>query len=50
MVTKRGQERPLGGLFHGGGEPSSLMRVNFAAAQDAAFWRVCARVRSEIGA
>ncbi len=39
-----------GALFHGGGEPSSLMRVNFAAAQDAAFWRVCARVRSEIGA
>lgn len=37
-----------GALFHASGQPSTLMRVNFAAAQDAAFWRVCERVRGEI--
>ncbi len=34
-----------GALFHASRQPSTLMRVNFAAAQDAAFWRVCERVR-----
>ncbi|MGP1681221.1 MAG: PLP-dependent aminotransferase family protein [Giesbergeria sp.] len=38
-----------GALFHANGQPSTLMRVNFAAAQDAAFWQVCERVRDQIG-
>ncbi|HSW18017.1 MAG TPA: PLP-dependent aminotransferase family protein [Ramlibacter sp.] len=37
-----------GSLFHARRPPSTLMRVNFATAQDAAFWKVFARVRSEI--
>lgn len=32
-----------GGLFHAVRQPSTLMRINFATAQDAAFWRVFAR-------
>lgn len=32
-----------GGLFHAVRKPSTLMRINFATAQDAAFWRVFAR-------
>ncbi|WP_295956287.1 PLP-dependent aminotransferase family protein [Rhodoferax sp.] len=34
-----------GALFHASRQPSSLMRINFANTQDAAFWKVFARVR-----
>ncbi len=34
-----------GALFHASRQPSTLMRVNFATSQDAAFWRVFERVR-----
>lgn len=36
-----------GALFHAQRAPSSLMRINFANTQDAAFWRVFARLRKE---
>jgi len=36
-----------GSLFHARRPPSTLMRVNFATAQDAAFWKTFARVREE---
>ena len=32
-----------GALFHAGRQPSTLMRINFATTQDAAFWRVYSR-------
>ncbi len=34
-----------GSLFHARRAPGTLMRINFATAQDAAFWKVFARVR-----
>ena len=34
-----------GSLFHAQRPPSTLMRINFATAQDAEFWKVFARVR-----
>ena len=34
-----------GALFHAGRQPSTLMRINFATTQDAAFWRVFDRLR-----
>ncbi|WP_327079668.1 aminotransferase-like domain-containing protein [Polaromonas sp. CG_9.5] len=34
-----------GALFHAVRKPSTLMRINFATTQDAAFWRVFARLR-----
>ncbi len=34
-----------GALFHAGRKPSTLMRINFATTQDAAFWTVFARLR-----
>jgi DNA-binding transcriptional MocR family regulator len=34
-----------GALFHAERQPSTLMRINFATTQDAAFWKVFARVR-----
>ena len=34
-----------GALFHAARRPSTLMRINFATTQDAAFWKVFARVR-----
>lgn len=37
-----------GSLFHARRQPSTLMRINFATAQDAAFWRVFARVRGRV--
>jgi DNA-binding transcriptional MocR family regulator len=37
-----------GGLFHLSRPPSSLMRINFASTQDAAFWRVFERVRDGV--
>lgn len=37
-----------GALFHAQRKPSTLMRINFATTQDAAFWKVYARVRSTL--
>jgi DNA-binding transcriptional MocR family regulator len=37
-----------GRLFHAQPRPSSLMRVNFATAQDARFWRAFERARDEL--
>ncbi|MDB5743495.1 MAG: transcriptional regulator, GntR family [Polaromonas sp.] len=34
-----------GALFHAAHKPSTLMRINFATTQDAAFWTVFARLR-----
>ncbi|MEP6722292.1 MAG: aminotransferase class I/II-fold pyridoxal phosphate-dependent enzyme, partial [Variovorax sp.] len=34
-----------GSLFHARRRPSTLMRINFATAQDAEFWKVFGRVR-----
>ncbi|WHZ09563.1 MAG: DNA-binding transcriptional regulator, MocR family / aminotransferase domain [Burkholderiaceae bacterium] len=34
-----------GSLFHARRRPSTLMRINFAATQDAAFWKALARLR-----
>lgn len=34
-----------GSLFHARRPPSTLMRINFATAQDAAFWKVFVKVR-----
>ena len=34
-----------GALFHAERKPSTLMRINFATTQDAAFWKVYSRVR-----
>ena len=34
-----------GALFHATRQPSTLMRINFATTQDAAFWKVFARLR-----
>jgi DNA-binding transcriptional MocR family regulator len=36
-----------GSLFHARRPPSTLMRINFATAQDAAFWKVFVRVRDQ---
>jgi DNA-binding transcriptional MocR family regulator len=36
-----------GSLFHARRPPTTLMRINFATAQDAAFWKVFARVRDQ---
>lgn len=33
-----------GALFHASRKPSTLMRINFASTQDAAYWKVFARV------
>lgn len=38
-----------GALFHAERKPSTLMRINFATTQDAAFWRIFERVRAEQG-
>lgn len=37
-----------GSLFHARRPPSTLMRINFATAQDATFWKVFARVRAKV--
>ena len=34
-----------GTLFHAQRKPSTLMRINFAATQDAAFWKLFAKRR-----
>jgi DNA-binding transcriptional MocR family regulator len=36
-----------GALFHAARSPSTLMRINFATTQDAAFWRVFSRLVAE---
>ena len=38
-----------GALFHAERKPSTLMRINFATTQEAAFWKTFARVRDEQG-
>lgn len=38
-----------GALFHAARQPSTLMRINFATTQDAAFWKVFAKVVGEMG-
>jgi len=38
-----------GSLFHARRPPSTLMRINFATSQDAAFWKTFARVRGAMG-
>ena len=35
-----------GALFHAARQPSTLMRINFATTQDAAFWKVFARLQN----
>jgi hypothetical protein len=35
-----------GALFHAQRTPGTLMRINFATTQDAAFWKVFVRVRA----
>ena len=35
-----------GALFHAAPQPSTLMRINFSTTQDAAFWKVFARLRN----
>ena len=37
-----------GSLFHARRPPSTLMRINCATAQDATFWKVFARVRTQL--
>lgn len=37
-----------GALFHAQRKPSTLMRINFATTQDAAFWKVYGRVRGTL--
>ena len=37
-----------GSLFHARRPPTTLMRINFATAQDATFWKVFARVRDRL--
>ncbi|MGJ7512248.1 PLP-dependent aminotransferase family protein [Variovorax sp. GT1P44] len=37
-----------GSLFHARRPPSTLMRINFATAQDATFWKVFARVKGQV--
>jgi DNA-binding transcriptional MocR family regulator len=37
-----------GALFHAERQPSTLMRINFATTQEAGFWRVFERLRSEM--
>jgi DNA-binding transcriptional MocR family regulator len=34
-----------GSLFHAVRKPSTLMRINFATTQEAAFWKVFAQLR-----
>ena len=38
-----------GALFHATQQPSTLMRINFATTQDAAFWKTFARLRDAMG-
>jgi DNA-binding transcriptional MocR family regulator len=37
-----------GALFHAVRKPSTLMRINFATTQEAAFWTVFARLRDRM--
>ncbi|MGE3349293.1 MAG: PLP-dependent aminotransferase family protein [Ramlibacter sp.] len=38
-----------GALFHAERKPSTLMRINFATTQDAAFWKVYGKLRAAVG-
>jgi DNA-binding transcriptional MocR family regulator len=37
-----------GSLFHARRPPSTMMRINFATSQEAAFWKVFSKVRDEL--
>jgi DNA-binding transcriptional MocR family regulator len=37
-----------GALFHASRQPSTLMRINFATTQEARFWQVYSKMRSEL--
>ncbi len=37
-----------GALFHASRQPSTLMRINFATTQEAAFWKIFSKIRSEM--
>ncbi|MEO8012968.1 MAG: PLP-dependent aminotransferase family protein, partial [Polaromonas sp.] len=37
-----------GSLFHAVRKPGTLMRINFATTQDAAFWKVFVRLRDGV--
>ena len=37
-----------GSLFHAERQPGTLMRINFATTQDAAFWKVFERLRKAV--
>jgi len=37
-----------GALFHASRQPSTLMRINFATTQDAAFWQVFSKMSGEM--
>ena len=47
-LAKAGWLVAPGRLFHAGARPSTLMRVNFAGAQDARFWREFAQARKAL--
>ena len=53
MLTQRmldeGYMLAPGSLFHARRNPTTLMRINFATAQDAAFWKAFSRVRGVKG-
>jgi DNA-binding transcriptional MocR family regulator len=38
-----------GALFHASRHPSTLMRINFATTQEATFWQVFTKIRTEMG-
>ena len=39
-----------GALFHASRQRSTLMRINYATTQEAAFWKVFARARDALAA
>ena len=47
-MLDRGYLLAPGALFHASRQPSSLMRINFATTQDAAFWDALAPVRDAV--
>jgi DNA-binding transcriptional MocR family regulator len=44
-LLEKGWLTAPGTLFHARRQPSTRMRINFATAQDAAFWRTFAAIR-----
>lgn len=49
-LLDRGYLLAPGALFHAGRQSSTLMRVNYATTQEAAFWKVFARARDQLAA